>query len=246
MQFNTVLVTGVAHGLGLFMCRELKGHGFNIIGIDICAAENLSPEIHSVLTGYYSFDLSQAAGIPKLISRIVSENGAIHILINNAGLKSFRLLSEYSDDEFRKVIDVNFIAPVILAKQLIPVMYKQKFGRIINIASNAGFEGYKTGSAYCSSKGALHLFTQAVAPELSNNVTINAISPSTIAIPEFSILNPGIDPGKFISPQQIFSLILKLIGSGMNGKVLPVINLKSRLKYFIGDLRKHLFWLTHK
>jgi len=246
MPNKMVLLTGVAQGLGLYLCRELKSHGFNITGIDIHDTENLLPELQAILTNYYAYDLSETAGIPGLIRQIISENGNIDILINNAGIKSFRLLTEYSDDEFRKVIDVNFIAPVLLTKQLIPLMMEQQYGRIINIASNAGFEGYKTGSAYCSSKGAMHLFTQAVAAELKNNITINTISPSTIATAEYIKSKPGIEPSRFISPQQVSAMIFKIIYSGVNGKVFPVINFKSRIRYFAADLRKHLYWISHR
>lgn len=245
MPYKTVLLTGVAQGLGFFLCKYLAEAGYSIIGIDLPVREQLSPEIHSILTNYYSFDLSDTPEIHKLIRRIIADNGNIHILINNAGMKSFKLLEEYSDNEFRKVVNVNFLAPVLLTKQLIPHMQEIKFGRIINIASNAGFEGYKTGSAYCPTKGALHLFTEAVAPELTKGLTINTISPSTILTPEYAKLNPGISPGRYIAPKKVAILILTIIRSEMNGKVIPVINFKSRLKYLIGDLRKYIYWFTH-
>jgi NAD(P)-dependent dehydrogenase (short-subunit alcohol dehydrogenase family) len=243
MQNNTVLLTGVSQGLGLYLCKELIKHNFKIIGIDLPDKNKLSPDLLKILTNYYSFDLSNTIAISKLINEIISENGNIHILINNAGIKSFKQLTAYSDEEYCKVVNVNFLAPVMLAKQLLPSMDKQEYGRIINIASNAGFEGYRTGSAYCSTKGALHLFTQAVAQELSKGITINTISPSTIATAEHIKSHPGINPGNLISPQKIASIIMKIIDGDLNGRVIPVIDFKTKIKYLLGNIRQNLYWL---
>lgn len=242
---KTVLLTGVSQGLGLFLCKELTKYNFNVIGVDQTDKSSLLPELHALLYNYYTFNLSKTTEIPILIRQIITENGSIHILINNAGMKSFKLLSDYSDDDFRKVVDVNFLAPALLIKQLLPFMREQKYGRIINIASNAGFKGYKRGSAYCSTKGALHLFTEAMAPEIPKGITINTISPSTISTPEIVESNPNIKLGKLISPQKVFTIILKIIGSEINGKVFPIINFRSKVKYLGADICKYLFWFTH-
>ncbi len=242
MQNKNILITGVSRGVGLYLCKRFASEGNKIIGIDLISEIDINPDLKQLLYHYYSFNLSQIADIKFLVKRIIEENTEIHVLINNAGIKSFKLLDEYTEDDFVLINKINFLAPAILTKHFIPYMNTQKYGRIINMASNAGFEGYSNGAVYCSSKGAIHLFTQSVAYELSKGVTINAISPATIATTEFLSENQDLDPKKFVQPEQIYKRIKKIINSELNGKIFPLISVRLMVKYLIKDFQKYLNW----
>ncbi|NVO21367.1 MAG: SDR family oxidoreductase [Bacteroidetes bacterium] len=239
-----ILLTGATRGLGLFLAKRLHEANFRVIGLDLPAHDELSQEAKDQLEGYYSFDLTHINDIKSLISRIISENQHIDILINNAGLKSFRKLEDYETGDFSKVMDVNFMAPALLSKEVAVYMARQNYGRIIHIASNAGFEGYSKGTAYCSSKGALHLFTQAYSKELPGSVTINAVSPSSLSSLEPAALTGTPAPGSLIDPARVFTSITRIINSGVTGQVIPIISLRDKLGYLYRDMRKHFTWLT--
>jgi short-subunit dehydrogenase len=241
-----VLITGIAQGLGKYLAIELSKRNHIVIGVDIFEKEILDSQIFKVLNYYYKTDLSEFGDIKKLVEIIISECGRIDILINNAGIKSFKLISDYKIDEIDYVFKVNTIAPIILIQQVLNHMEKNGFGRIINISSNASFHGYKTGSIYCSSKASLNLFTQAIKSEITgNNITINSICPATIATEEYISTHKNIRLSKFVRPVDVLSTVERIIHSDLNGCLIPLISFKEKLKYFYMDVVKHFNWFMN-
>jgi short-subunit dehydrogenase len=189
-------------------------------------------------------DLGNMDSLKSRIEQILGDFGRIDILINNAGMKSFKPFEEYAFDDIEKITKVNFISHALICKIVLPIMKKNAYGRIINISSSAAYYGYKNGAIYCSTKSALKIFTEALSQELVNfNVTINAICPQTIAIPEYLKENPSCKRGNLIKPETITRRILRLIDSGANGEVVPIISFTNKIRYFYYDIKKIYKWL---
>jgi NAD(P)-dependent dehydrogenase (short-subunit alcohol dehydrogenase family) len=238
-----VFLTGVAGDLGNYLCDNFVRDGFKVIGTDILPFDLLTPSLKEKLTGYYESDLLKSDIISSFIQKVFSDNKDISIIINNAGLKSFKILEDFDQKEFSNVLLINFLIPALITKESLQFFKSNNFGRIINIASNAGFEGYRKGSAYCSSKGALHLFTQSVSAELPGDITINTISPETFIFHAgFNKKNYNI-PSGLIHPSRIYKQVRNIISGDFNGRVIPVLCFKSRVKYFLRDLLGSIRWL---
>jgi 2-dehydro-3-deoxy-D-gluconate 5-dehydrogenase len=129
-------------------------------------------------------DLSRDTDLFHLIEKTVERFGKIDILVNNAGISPFLVKSEEVTKEmFEEVIQVNLLAPFLLSKEAGKIMMRNKWGRIINIASVGGMVGFQRQIAYSSTKGALLQMTKVLAIEWSGkfNITVNAIAPSYIA-----------------------------------------------------------------
>lgn len=236
------IITGVAQGLGKFLAESLATNNIKIIGIDKVSYSDIKNKMK--LEDYYCFDLRDIDKIPNLIKNILKKFPQIDILINNAGIKYFSLFEDINNDNtISDVITVNYVAPILLIKHILPVMKKNKFGRIINIASNAAFTGYIKGTIYNSSKSGLKVFGEALAKELSTDITINTICPATIATEEYKKKYPKFNFKKLIQPEEVVQVIENLIQSNINDKVIPLISIKSEVRYLLEDIKKHIKWL---
>lgn len=216
----------------------------SVIGIDIQPYYKLPDDLKDSLHNYYEFDLKNTSQIPELIDRIKKEIGIPDIFINNAGLKTFSSLEDLGINVIEDTMRINYLAPVIFTKSLIRYMNDKGEGIIINISSNAAFQGYKYGSIYCSTKSALNLFAESVNDELSStgNVRIFNICPSTIYTKEIEAANPGVNPEKYISRQRVFAEILNIIKNKPSYSIIPVISKRQKLKYIFYDIKKHIRW----
>jgi short-subunit dehydrogenase len=242
-----VLVTGAAKGLGAYLIgRFAENPENNTIGIDIFKQEDIHPEIIECTTQYYQFDLRNYYNLPILINTILDEFGTIDLCVNNAGLKTFGDLSTLKDSIIYDTIFVNYVAPIIIIKSLLEKLKKHDAGAmIINISSNAGFRGYKKGTAYCSSKAGLNIFTEALNQELPRDgqIKVYNLCPSTIYTGELKAKYPLADPKNYILPKQIYDAIIRILENPPKTHIVPIISFRETIKYVIYDLKRHLFWL---
>ena len=238
-----IVITGVARGLGECLAERLSAEtNSQIIGIDKIKKAELKPSVKDLFTKYYEFDLTCTAKIPGLIDDIYRDFKKIDVFINNAGLKTFGKLSDITDETIQNTINVNYIAPVIIIKNLLKRMLISGKGIIINISSNAAFQGYKEGSIYCSSKSALNTFTEAINDEVLHNpnIKIYTLCPATIITKEFLEEHPQVDPVKYISTKRVYRVVERLIKKGSEIKIIPIILFRQRMKYSIQDIKKIL------
>ncbi|MCR2822961.1 SDR family NAD(P)-dependent oxidoreductase [Lederbergia panacisoli] len=187
LKGRTALVTGGCQGLGLEFARALASAGANvaITSRDVEKAESaalvLSSQYETNITGH-AVDVLDAGQINGLVDDVISEHGSIDILINNAGVNVRKPLLEYDEESWDLVQGTNLKAPFLVAKAVAPHMIKQRYGRIINLASMLGMVGLAERSAYCSSKGGLIQLTKVMALEWAEyNITANAICPGPFA-----------------------------------------------------------------
>jgi gluconate 5-dehydrogenase len=181
-----VLITGGTHGLGMAMAKGLADAGAELIinGHSTDKMKIALADYHQA--GYkasgYLFDVTQQTIVRESIARIEQEVGAIDILINNAGIIKRIPALEMDADDFRTVIDVDLVAPFIVAKEVAKHMVKRRAGKIINICSMMSELGRNTVSAYAAAKGGLKMLTKNLATEWApHNIQVNGIGPGYFA-----------------------------------------------------------------
>jgi gluconate 5-dehydrogenase len=191
------LITGGTHGLGMAMAKGLSAAGATLI------INGHSPDkMKAALDDYsksgspaygYLFDVTQESEVETAISKIEREVGPIDILINNAGIIKRIPAIDMSASAFKEVIDVDLVAPFIVAKEVGKKMISRKQGKIINICSMMSELGRNTVSAYAAAKGGLKMLTKNLATEWAKfNVQVNGIGPGYFATAQTAPLRePG-------------------------------------------------------
>ncbi|MFP4432742.1 MAG: SDR family NAD(P)-dependent oxidoreductase [Spirochaetaceae bacterium] len=184
---RTAIVTGAAQGMGFAFARELAGQGAVVYMCDI-QAEALEKAAEEIRTEGYKavpvrVDVSQEADVASAVEKAVTETGRLDILVNNAAIHPLKGIEEVSVDEWDKVLAVNLRSCFLFCRAAIPQMRKQKYGRIISIASEAGKNGGTICAPhYAASKGAILAFTRNLArAHGKDGITVNAIAPGRIA-----------------------------------------------------------------
>jgi 3-oxoacyl-[acyl-carrier protein] reductase len=179
------LVTGASQGIGEAIAKQLAAQGATVV----CAARTLNKlqEVADAITAaggkadVVAADLSDTASVKAAIATTVERHGAIHILVNNAGITRDKLLIQMKEDDWDAVIDTNLKGAWTAIQAATKPMMKQRWGRIINIASVVGQMGNAGQSNYVAAKAGLIGLTKSVARELaSRNVTANAVTPGYI------------------------------------------------------------------
>ncbi len=182
-----VIITGAAKGIGKSIAEMMAGRGANVSLCDI--QENLMGETAEQIakTGAKVFwqkvDVSDQDQVTGFIEFSRQKLGGIDVLVNNAGIYILKPIDEISNEEWDKVMLVNVRSCFMFTKGVLPEMRKNKFGRIINMASAAGKNGGTIcGSHYAASKGAILAFTRHMArQEAAHGITVNAVAPALIA-----------------------------------------------------------------
>ncbi len=181
---QVALVTGASRGIGASIAAELAARGFKVIGT--ATTEDGAAKISSALSGFAgskgaSLDVNDAAAAEALIDGIVKDHGALHVLVNNAGITRDMLTMRLKDDDWDAVLDTNLKAVFRLSRAVIRPMMKQRYGRIINITSVVGASGNPGQANYAAAKAGVAGMTRALARELgSRNITVNCVAPGFI------------------------------------------------------------------
>ena len=184
---KTALITGGTHGLGMAMAKGLGSVGATIVVNDISKekVENALKEYKAC--GYnafgYIFDVTDEKQVVEFIARIEKEVASIDILVNNAGIIKRIPMVDMEVADFRQVIDIDLVAPFIMAKHVVKSMIQRKSGgKIINMCSMMSELGRDTVSAYAAAKGGLKMLTKNMATEWAKfNIQTNGIGPGYFA-----------------------------------------------------------------
>ena len=179
---KNVLITGATGGIGSSLLDIFYARGYNLFisGTNIEKLESLKKKYSDRLE-FQNCDLSKKSDIEKLIQKAEKHFGNIDVLINNAGIALDNLFLRISEDDWKKVIDINLNANFLITKHVLKNMVKQRWGRIINISSDASKIGNPGQTNYVASKSAIEGFTRSLANEVaSRNVTVNCVSPGFI------------------------------------------------------------------
>ncbi len=189
LEGKVAWITGASYGIGFAIATAYARCGAKIVFNDInqeLVDKGLASyrEAGIDATGYVC-DVTDEAAVQALVKRIEAEVGVVDILVNNAGIIRRIPMCDMPADEFKKVIDVDLIAPFIVSKAVIPSMIKKGHGKIINICSMMSELGRETVSAYAAAKGGLKMLTRNICSEYGEyNIQCNGIGPGYIATPQ--------------------------------------------------------------
>ncbi|MGF1558038.1 MAG: SDR family NAD(P)-dependent oxidoreductase [Flavobacteriaceae bacterium] len=181
---KVAIITGAAMGLGLAIAQKLSNNGVKLALLDTNLDELLKAQV--TIGGesqIYAVDVSNENQIKQVIDEIQKKFGAIHILVNSAGIVGETNLKSHDaqTENLKRVFDVNFIGSFLTSKYCIPLMLQQHYGRILHIASIAGKEGNAGMIAYSASKAAVIAMTKVQGKEYAETgITVNALAPAVI------------------------------------------------------------------
>ena len=181
LKNKTAVITGGAQGFGLDIAKKFLSFGAKVFIWDIDENEliKVTKEINNPNLEYNLVDVSNFEEIESTAKKIVSSN-KIDILINNAGITGPTAeLWNYNNDDWKKIIEINLHGTFYCCKVIVPYMLKQKYGRIVNIASVSGKDGNVNASAYSSAKAGVIGLTKSLGKELATyNIAVNAVTPA--------------------------------------------------------------------
>jgi len=182
---QVALVTGASRGIGAAIALELAQQGLQVIGT--ATTDDGAARISAALSAFSgcrgaNLNVNDAAAGEALIDEIVKSQGALHVLVNNAGITRDTLAMRMKDDDWDAVLDTNLKAVFRMSRAVIRPMMKQRYGRIISITSVVGASGNPGQANYAAAKAGVAGMTRALARELgSRNITVNCVAPGFIA-----------------------------------------------------------------
>ncbi|MBI4912387.1 MAG: 3-oxoacyl-[acyl-carrier-protein] reductase [Acidobacteria bacterium] len=187
---KVTLVTGASQGIGEVIATCLAQMGAQVVCASIPATEGDLQRVLAAIgeaggkADYVLADVSNGDSVRAMVTTVVERHGALHVLVNNAGITKDRLLIQLKEEEWDAVLNINLKGAFLCTQAAARPMMKQRWGRIINIASVVGQMGNAGQANYVSSKAGLIGLTKTTARELAGrNITANAVAPGYIATP---------------------------------------------------------------
>jgi 3-hydroxybutyrate dehydrogenase len=181
------LVTGAAAGLGLAVAESLAGAGASIVLHDLAEPRQAADAIRSRFGSdavSVAADLTSRAAIEAMMATLLARLGALDILVNNAVVRHFAPMEEFSPERWDEALAVNLSAPFHLTRLALPAMKRNGWGRIVNMASIYSTRAVENRVDYVTTKTAIVGMTRAVAIETATSgVTCNALGPGTLPSP---------------------------------------------------------------
>jgi len=186
LKGKNAIVTGASRGIGRAIALKLAELGCNLVlnyRSDINSVQEVAKEIEAmgVKAIVVQGDVSSFEEAKKIVDAAKESLGSIDILVNNAGITKDTLIMRMKEEDFDKVIEVNLKGAFNCIRHTVPVMIKQKSGRIINISSVVGLSGNAGQVNYAAAKAGIIGITKSVAKEIaSRGITVNAVAPGFI------------------------------------------------------------------
>ena len=180
---RVAVVTGGAQGIGYAIAERMLASGASVVLWDADAAKLAEAKATLCRVGQVfveQVELTSETDVAAATARSIAAAKKIDILVNNAGITGGNATTwELAPDVWRRVIEVNLVAPYLVCRAVVPHMIEKKYGRIVNIASVAGKEGNPNASHYSASKAGLIALTKSLGKELAGKgILVNAVSPA--------------------------------------------------------------------
>lgn len=229
---KVALITGATGGIGGAIAKKMKEAGATVVvsGRNVAKLDSEFDDSYIKIPA----DLAAEGAAVELIMNTIEKAGKIDVLINNAGITKDTLLMRMTDEQFDDVINTNLRSCFKMCRAVIMPMMKQRFGRIINMASIIGTIGGAGQANYAASKGGMIAMTKSIAAEVgSRGITANCIAPGFIKTPMTDVLSDElkqsylaqIPAGRFGEPEDIANACVFLASdeaSYINGQTLHV------------------------
>ena len=222
LKDRTAIVTGGARGIGFAIAKRMLASGATVVlwDVDAAALDKAGAALQGQGTGDVHaavVDVTDAAAIARAVAADLHERGKIDILVNNAGITGGNApLWELEPEVWRRVVEVNLVAPYLTCRAVVPHMARAGYGRVVNIASIAGKEGNPNASHYSASKAGLIALTKSLAKELAaTGVLVNCVTPAAAKTELFAQMNQEhidymlskIPMNRFVEVDEIASLV---------------------------------------
>lgn len=223
---KVALVTGAASGIGRASAEALAREGATVVLTDVQADKGVDAAAEIGKAGgvahFARQDVTSEVEWNEIVRRIEKDFGRLDILVNNAGIAVGGMVTDLSLDDFRRQMAVNVDSVFLGTKTALPLMRKHGHGSIVNISSVAGLRGAPRLSAYCASKGAVRLFTKAVALEcaaMKDGIRVNSVHPGIIDTPIWGQVVPGSN-----APLDLDALTAFRVPLGVKGQPMDIAN----------------------
>ena len=222
LKDRTAIVTGGARGIGFAIAKRMLASGATVVlwDVDAAALNKAGAALQGQGTGDVHaavVDVTDAAATARAVAAGLRERGKVDILVNNAGITGGNApLWELEPEVWRRVVEVNLVAPYLTCRAVVPHMVRAGYGRIVNIASIAGKEGNPNASHYSASKAGLIALTKSLAKELAaTGVLVNCVTPAAAKTELFAQMKQEhidymlskIPMNRFVEVDEIASLV---------------------------------------
>lgn len=223
---KVAIVTGAAQGIGLVIAERLMRDGARLVLGDINSEQlasttrRLSEAGGEVLA--HAGNLAEEVVAAGLVEVGVSSFGRIDILVNNAGGGVIRPFLSHTAETLRATIDRNLWTAIWCCRAALPVMQKQKYGRVVNIGADSVRNGLWDHAAYNAAKGGMHGLTTGLAREFAGvGITVNTVAPCAVETPQLEAIRP-------VNPQLV-ERFLSVIPMGRPGRMEEIASMVSYL-----------------
>ena len=239
LQGQVAVVTGASRGIGAAAARRLAQAGASLVltargeaEIETVAAQIRDDGAQAIAV---PADVSDSEQIEEIIEAAVEQFGRVDILVNNAAVVwPVDEIAEADAEEWAYAIHINLIGPFYMARNVLPLMQAQGYGRILNLSSGAAQSPSAGMSAYCAAKAGLDMFTRTLALELADtNITVNTLYPGIVDTEmqadmrsidtsesrlDFSRFHEWHEQGQLDDPAHVAELVYWLVGPWSRGR----------------------------
>ncbi|MDQ1103976.1 3-oxoacyl-[acyl-carrier protein] reductase [Nocardioides zeae] len=178
---KVALVTGASRGIGEQIARVLHRDGATVVGVDVPqAASDLVALVKELDGDHIALDITAKDAPQRIAQHVLAKHGGVDIVVHNAGITRDKKLANMKEDRWDSVIAVNVAAPERITAELLEQKAIRPNGRVIGVASIAGIAGNVGQTNYAASKAGVIGLVEALAPELTDGITINAVAPGFI------------------------------------------------------------------
>lgn len=199
LRSKVVLITGGTSGIGLETAELFLRDGWQValMGRDpqrgqaavahlqeMVDAQDTESSVWAARVQYIPGDVAMVADCQQAVEKTVAWGGRLDALVNSAGIYFEKSLEDVSEADFDRMLAINLKGTCFMTRYAVEIMKQQGQGAIVNVSSDAGLQGNMLCSTYCASKGAVNMFTKAMAQELGpSGIRINAVCPGDVMTP---------------------------------------------------------------
>ena len=215
---KTIVVTGGGGGIGGATCRKfaLEGGKVAVFDLNLAAAKKVATDIVAAggMADAFECDIANRASVDAAVAATGKTLGPIAVLVNNAGWDIFKPFTRTTPAEWEKLIAINLTGALNMHHAILPGMAERRYGRIVNVASDAARVGSSGEAVYAACKGGLAAFSKTIAREHARHgVTVNVVCPG----PTDTALLAGVAAGA-ANPEKLIEAFTKAIPLGRLGQ----------------------------